>query len=244
MNALKVAVGLVIAGLFFAQGGVGALPAEEKGKPAEATAAPVKLFNGKDLTGWVIRGDKTKSQWVVGAAKLDPADPTKILADLGGTDLVNLAKVTDIYTEQKFTDCIVKCEVMTPKSSNSGIYLMGEYEVQVCDSFGKTSGFTTGDNGGIYSVAAPKDPVYKKAGEWQTFEIHFQAPKFDADGKKTANAKFIKVILNGKVIHENVEAPKPTGTELTAKEVASGPLMLQGNHGPIAFRNIEITPLK
>jgi len=211
---------------------------------AEEAAAPVKPFNGKDLTGWVLRGDKAGSKWAAGTAKLDPADPSKIIAEPGGTDLVNVMRGVDIYTEQKFGDCIVKCEVMTPRGSNSGIYLMGEYEVQVCDSSGKTSGFTSGDQGGIYGTAAPKNPKYQKPGDWDKFEIHFQAPKFDADGKKTANAKFIKVLLNGSVIHENVEAPKPTGSELSAKEVAKGPLMFQGDHGPVALRNIEIAPLK
>jgi len=210
---------------------------------AEEAAAPVKPFNGKDLTGWTIRKDKEKSKWVVGAAKLDPADMQKITVTAGGSDLINPEKGEDIYTDQKFGDCVVKVEVLTPKRSNSGIYLMGEYEVQIGDSFSKTSGFGPGDMGGIYATAAPKDPKYNKVGEWDKFEIHFQAPKFDAAGKKTANAKFVKVLLNGSVIHENVEAPKPTGGELS-KEVPTGPLMFQGDHGPVAFRNLEITPVK
>jgi hypothetical protein len=241
--------GLQLLTLFYNQGNNVAYLEFE---PADATATasapaagtPIKLLNGKDLTGWVVRGDKAKGKWVVGAARLNPADPTKVLADAGGTDLVNTAKSEDIYTDQKFTDCIVTCEVMTPKGSNSGIFLMGEYEVQVCDSSGKTSNFANSDNGGIYATVAPKNPVNKKPGEWQKFEITFQAPRFDAAGKKISNAKFVKVVLNGSVIHENAEAPKPTGSELSAKEVPSGPLMLQGDHGPIAYRNISITPLK
>ena len=67
------------------------------------------------------------------------------------------------------------------------------------------------------------------------------APRFDAAGKKTANAKFVKVVLNGATIHENVDTPAPTGGEL-GPEVAKGPLMFQGDHGPVAFRNIKITP--
>ena len=205
--------------------------------------APIKPFNGKDLTGWIPNGDKAKSKWTVGAAKLDPADPSKITAESGGTDLVNTGKAMDIYTEQTFDDVIVKCETLTPKGSNSGIYLMGEYEVQVCDSTAKTGGYTTGDHGAIYGVSAPKDPKYNKTGVWDKFEIHFQAPRFDADGKKTANAKFLKVILNDVVIQENVEVKKPTGSELNPKESAKGPLMFQGNHGPVGIRNIEITPV-
>ena len=97
--------------------------------------------------------------------------------------------------------------------------------------------------GGIYTAAAPKKNACKKAGEWQKFVIDFQAPKFGADGKKTSNGKFLKVTFNDVVIHENVEVTKSTGGGLTGKEVASGPLMLQGDHGPVAFRNIKITPV-
>jgi hypothetical protein len=81
----------------------------------------------------------------------------------------------------------------------------------------------------------------KKPGEWQKFVIDFQAPKFEG-GKKVSNAKFIKVMLNDQVIHENVEAPKPTGSELSRTEVPTGPLLLQGDHGPVAFRNLKIAP--
>jgi hypothetical protein len=210
---------------------------------AGEAAAPVKLFNGKDMTGWKFRGDAAKSQWVVGTAKLDPDNPTKLVVDAGGTDLVNKTRGVDLISEEKFGDCIVTCDVMVSKGSNSGIYLQGEYEIQLFDSFGKEGGFGPGDMGGLYSTAAPKNPVYKKPGEWQSFEIHFQAPKFDDSGKKTANAKFIKVVLNGVTIHENVEAPKPTGGQL-GPETAKGPLMFQGDHGPVAFRNVEVKPLK
>jgi len=128
---------------------------------------------------------------------------------------------------------------MIPKGSNSGIYLMGEYEVQVLDSYGKDK-VGPGDMGGIYGNAAPKVNACKKPGEWQTFVIDFQAPRFDKD-KKTANAKFLRVVLNEQVIHENVEVKGPTGGAL-GKEVAEGPLMIQGDHGPIAIRSVKVTP--
>jgi len=207
---------------------------------AKDSGKVITLFNGKDLTGWKIRGTKEKSLWVVGTVKVDPDDPKKVVVEAGGTDLIDKARSEDIYTEEEFGDCTISCDVFVPKGSNSGIYPMGRYEVQVCDSYGKEKDFGPGDMGGIYSTAGPKNPKYLKPGEWNTFEIVFQAPKFDADGKKTANAKFVKVVLNGATIHENVEAPKPTGGEL-GKEVPKGPLMLQGDHGPIAYRNIKIT---
>jgi hypothetical protein len=116
---------------------------------------------------------------------------------------------------------------------------MGEYEVQVLDSYGKQQ-VGPGDMGGIYNTAAPKVNVCKMPGEWQKLVIDFRAPKFDASGNKTQNAKFVKVSLNDQVIHENVEVVGPTPAFLTGKESATGPLMFQGDHGPVAFRNVKV----
>jgi hypothetical protein len=128
---------------------------------------------------------------------------------------------------------------MVPKGSNSGVYVMGEYEVQVFDSYGKQK-IGAGDLGGLYGAAAPKTNAAKAPGEWQKMVIEFQAPKFDGD-KKTANARFLKVTLNGEVIHENVEMKGPTPSGVSGKEATTGPLMFQGDHGAVAFRNIRIT---
>jgi hypothetical protein len=115
--------------------------------------------------------------------------------------------------------------------------------VQILDSFGrKDAELKYGDCGGIYNTAAPRTNASKAPGEWQGFDIVFQAPRF-GDGKKTANAKFIKVIHNGKVIHENVEVKGPTTASLGGAEKPLGPLMLQGDHGPVAFRNIRLRPV-
>jgi len=209
-------------------------------------------FNQTDLKGWKLRNEKN-SHWVVGRAALDEKEPQQLSVHVlkpgqdGGpraVELVNDLKKgehgCDIYTEEKFGDCTVECELMIPKGSNSGIYLMGEYEVQVLDSYGKKD-VGKGDMGAIYSTAAPKKNACKKPGEWQKFVIEFEAPRFE-DGKKTKPAKFVKVTLNDEVIHEDVEAPKPTGSELSSKEAPTGPLMFQGDHGPVSFRNIKITP--
>ena len=169
---------------------------------------------------------------------LDPKSPDKIVFKEGTGELVNTSTGSeDIYTEAKYGDCLVEIEVMVPKGSNSGIYLMGEYEVQVLDSFGKEK-VGPGDMGGIYSTAAPKVNASKKPGEWQKFVIDFQAPKFEGT-KKVSNAKFIKVTLNDQVIHENVEATKPTGNELSKTEVPTGPPLLQGDHGPVSFSEYQ-----
>ncbi len=208
-------------------------------------------FNGTDLAGWKVKkGQEAKSKWGVGRANLDENNPTKLAfvkippqADGGPgvREMVNEASGgVDIFTEEKFGDCTIELEFMVPKGSNSGIYVMGEYEVQILDSFGKEK-VGPGDVGGLYGAAAPKTNAAKKPGEWQKFVIVFQAPRFE-DTKKVANAKFIKVELNGQVIHENVEMKGPTPSGVTNKEAPTGPLMFQGDHGPVAFRNIKITP--
>ena len=98
--------------------------------------------------------------------------------------------------------------------------------------------------GGIYAAAAPKLNASKAPGEWQRFVIDFRAPKFDDKGMKTGNAKFVKIELNGQVIHENVELKGPTPGGLTGKEAAAGPVMYQGDHGVVSYRNLKVTPVK
>ncbi len=122
---------------------------------------------------------------------------------------------------------------------------MGEYEVQILDSYGRPAAkLGQGDLGALYSAAAPKVNAAKKPGEWQKFVIDFQAPKFEGT-KKVSNAKFVKVTLNDVVLHENVEMKGPTPSGVTGKESPDGgPLMFQGDHGPVAFRNIKVTPRK
>jgi hypothetical protein len=211
---------------------------------------PVEPFNGKDLSGWKLK-DAKKSKWAAEWVRVDSDKPGELAvnpqqsASPPPRTLANMkGGGTDIFTEEKFGDITLELEFMVPKGSNSGIYLMGEYEVQVLDSFGKPDDkLGQGDLGALYSAAAPKKNASKKPGEWQKFVIEFQAPKFEG-GKKTANAKFVKVTLNDVVLHENVEMKQQTPGGLTGKEAPTGPLMFQGDHGPVAFRNIKITPRK
>jgi hypothetical protein len=199
----------------------------------------VEPFNCKDLTGWKLRGNAERSKWVVGTAKLQEGKPAELDVTSGGTEMINSASHSvDIYSEAKFGDCLIEVEVMVPKGSNSGIYLMGNYEIQILDSFGREK-MGPGDMGAVYSNTAPLVNASKAPGEWQKYVIDFRAPKFDAEGKKTANAKIVKCILNGQTIHDNVEINGVTGGALN-KEAATGPLMFQGDHGPVADRNLKI----
>ncbi len=209
---------------------------------AAPQASPIELFNGKDLAGWQLKGDPKRSKWAIGKAGLDPSDPTKLQVSPGGSDLVNLATSLDLFTQERFGDARLELDVMVPRRSNSGIYIMGEYEIQILDSYGRTR-MGKGDMGAIYGAAPPRVNACKAPGQWQHFVIEYQAPRFDAQGKKTANARILRVTLNGQVLHENVELKGATPGGVTGHEVPKGPLMFQGNHGPVALRNIRITPL-
>lgn len=214
-----------------------------------AHAGETSLFNGKDLQGWL----EPVAPWaVVSAVSVDSKDPKAFTTTPGEGVFFNSKKGAPLVTKAEFGDAEIHIEYCVPKDSNSGVYIMGRYEVQIFDSFGK-SAIGEHDNGAIYQRwdpargkgnegyegHTPKVNASKAPGEWQSFDITFRAPRFDAAGKKTENAKFIKVVHNGTVIHENVEMTGPTrgGRE---PEVASGPILLQGDHGPVAFRNLRV----
>ncbi len=156
-----------------------------------------------------------------------------------------------LVTKWEHGDLLLELEVMLPKGSNSGIYLQGRYEVQLLDSWGvKHPRYA--DMGGIYRNwltepgarlfgIPPTSNSSKAPGLWQKLEILFRAPRFDSEGRKTSSARFEYVDLNGVRIHENVEVSLPTGGPIGEGEVKKGPLMIQGDHGPVALRNIKYT---
>lgn len=216
--------------------------------PAADKAAEAIQFNGRDLTGW---GKSTGTWQAVGAAPLDPTDNKAFAPQPGRGVLLNSASnhTVNLISEAEHGDVEAHVEFAVPKSSNSGVYFQGRYEIQVFDSFGVKSP-KYNDCGGVYgscSGSAPEFPgrgpnvnASKPPGEWQSFDVVFRAPRFDAKGKKIENAKFIKVTHNGQVIHENVEVPRPTCAARFLDEKPLGPLMLQGDHGPVAFRNLRV----
>ena len=183
--------------------------------------------------------------------------PEAVLFSPGQGILLNMndeSKKDHLVSTFEHGDIELELEVMIPKGSNSGIYLQGRYEIQLLDSWGILDAKYS-DIGGIYRNwekepgkiymgKAPLSNPAKAPGLWQKMEISFRAPKFDSTGKKIANARFVSVELNGVKIHENVEVPLPTGGPLENNEKPMGPLMIQGDHGPVAFRNITYRLMK
>ncbi len=182
-----------------------------------------------------------------------PPPPPKAVETTPGTGILlneNTESQKDhLLTSWEHGDILLDMEVMIPKGSNSGVYLQGRYELQLKDSWGKikASSYDLGgihrnweeEKGKIYMGKAPLSNAAKAPGLWQRLTIAFKAPKFNAQGQKVANARFVYVDLNGQRIHENVEVPLPTGGPIEKNEAANGPLMIQGDHGAMAFRNIR-----
>ena len=207
-----------------------------------------------------FRGPKLGDWFTATEVALDPKNPKLLSAKEGKGEIwVNGPKgrTNDLFTKEKFGDVEVHLEFMVAKNSNSGIKFHGHYEVQIFDSFGKSADKIDGsDCGGVYPRAelkpkyhhidhgiAPKVNACKAPGEWQTMDVTFLAPCLDKDGKKIANARLPKVVLNGQVVHDDTELKTPTGDRWNNREFAEGPIMLQGDHGPVAFRNVKVRRL-
>ena len=210
------------------------------------SAAPWKKVDA----GWLFASD----------AGLDAAKPARLKPkDATGPVWVNgeTGRVPNLVTKRDYADVEVHVEFLLGKNSNSGIKFHAVYEIQLRDTAANKGELSGDDCGGIYPRAedkpkyhhidkgvAPKVNAAKPAGEWQTLEATFTAPRFDADGKKTANAKVVKATLNGQTIHENVELKTPTGSNWNKPEKPAGPFMLQADHGPTAFRNVRLRETK
>ena len=183
----------------------------------------ISLFDGKTMNGWKLRHKGGRNGWRVENGVL-----------------INQPPSTDIVTERAFGDFQLHIEFKLPKGSNSGVYLQGRYEIQIDDAYGrKPSRYNCG---AIYSLIAPRFNASKPANEWQTYDVKFVQARRDARGKIVRKAR-ITVIHNGVTIIDNAEIPRVTGGALDRNEGTPGPLMLQGDHGPVQYRNIFIRPL-
>ena len=221
-----------------------------------ATAADkewTSLIGDHELDAW---RKPTGSWYVAGDARPDPAEPARLAGVPGRGAIINgPGKTRNLYSKEDYGDIEAHFEFLIPRDSNSGVKLQGLYEIQICDSVSAQK-LTGSESGGVYPRAellpryhhlddgyAPKVNAARPAGEWQTLDLIFKAPRFDAAGKKVANARFVKVVLNGQVVQEDLELKAPTGHAWRLPEVPRGPLMLQADHGPVAFRNIRVRRL-
>ena len=174
------------------------------------------LFNGKDTTGWHARRTDRPSLWVVEDGILK----NNLKAGEHGVDLI---------TDAKYWNFTVRYEFMVPDGSNSGFYLRGRHEIQILgdNAAGKPA---INGNGAIYNFKAPDVFASKPGTEWQTVEATIIGNK-------------ITVHLNGQLIHDGVACDKATGSELDKDVNEPGSLFLQGDHGVVSFRKIEIKEL-
>lgn len=172
----------------------------------------VRLFNGRDLSGWQPRNRAQESGWVVEEGLLR-----------------NIAHRTDLITTERWDDFKLHAEFRYPQGSNSGIYLRGRYEIQIQDDYGLEP--ESHLIGGIYGFLTPRINAARRAGEWQSIDA-------------TLVGRRVTEVLNGETVLDRQEIPGITGGALDSDEGASGPIMLQGDHGPIDFRNVTLTPAR
>lgn len=162
-----------------------------------------------------------------------------------GEAIDGLLRNNDIATKRKFGDYHLHLEFRTPYKplargqgrGNSGVYHQGRYETQVLDAFGQTG--EDNETGGIYKVAKPKVNMCLPPLTWQSYDIDFEAAKFDTEGKEQIEPAYLTVRLNGELIHDRqpVKGPTGGGKPVTAEP---GPIFLQGHGNPVFYRNIWI----
>ncbi len=202
---------------------------------AKPPAGAVVLFDGKDFDAWKRiskkSGDESVQWKLVGAGAMEVKPRTG-----------------SIITKKEFADVKLHLEFRTPfmpdargqKRGNSGVYLHGRYEVQVLDSYGLEG--MDNECGGIYKVAPPLVNMCAPPMQWQTYDITFQAPRFDSTGKLIRDAR-MTVIHNGVKIHDNVEVSKATKAAQGGDVTQRGGIYLQDHGNPVQYRNIWLVKL-
>ncbi len=215
-------------------------PAAQFGQPPSDA---IILFNGKDLSQWRSDRGNGEAKWKI----------------VDNDYMVVTPKAGSIHTEKVFGNCQLHVEWKTPEGvpakvtdqnrSNSGVFFMGRYEIQVLDSYTddnyKTnSTYADGQASAIYGSHPPMVNATRKPGEWQTYDIAFLRPIFDEKGNVVRKAR-VTVFHNGVCVHNNVEIEGTTSHKVKAKYTPheEGPIGLQDHGNPIAFRNIWIREL-
>ncbi len=226
--------------------------------PVETVYRGKRMKSGKGLDGTVTTGDGASRPWVAvrapawktpkGAAA--QRKPARAVALFNGTDvggwlpadktkpvgwvvadgaLDNQGRANNIYSDRKFSDFKLQVEFNVGPKSNSGVYLRGRYEIQILDDAGLPP--ESHGNGSLYGFITPSTNASKPAGEWQTLEA-------------TLVGNRATVVLNGTTVIDDEEIPGVTGGALDSDEARPGPIMLQGDHGPIQYRKVVVTPFK
>lgn len=226
----------------------------------DVTGEWTELVSTDGTTGFVKIG---KSMTLCGDVQLRP-DSKELIGKPGAGVIAALKTLrygdaNNLVSKESFGDCELTLEFLIGKGSNSGVKLQERYEIQLYDSHGAKKP-SAKDCGGVYphwvirengrgiryidEGVPPLSNAAKPAGAWQELYIVFKAPRFDSEGRKTENARFVRVELNGSVVQQDVELESPTGNSTTPlPEVAAAPLYLQMDHGPVAFRNVRVKPL-
>jgi hypothetical protein len=202
---------------------------------AKPPSDAIVLFDKGSLDHFVSVNDNEPAQWKV-----------------RGNHFTVVPGTGNIHTIEQFGDIQLHIEFRIPKdaekfdgqkSGNSGIYIMGKYEIQVLNSYEKTTEFNR-QAGSVYNQYAPLVNASLKPGQWQTYDIVFKAPEFDENGNQI-NPPYITVFHNGVLIQNNVEIMGPTVAynENLPDNAEQGPLMLQDHDNKVSFRNIWIRKL-
>jgi hypothetical protein len=214
-------------------------------------AGRTRLGADDDFAAW----HQPVGDWYeAGDAMLDPNDSGRLVGKPGTGVLINRSRTNSLVTRQTFQDVEVHLEFMVARGANSGVIFHGNYEIQILDS-AHVKEPTGAHCGGVYP-RAEAEPTYhhidegspprlnaaRPPGRWQTLHIIFQSPRFDGAGNKTAHARFVRVVHNGLVIQEDVVMPYACGANWERRQSPSGPIILQGDYGLVAFRNIRARP--
>ena len=203
--------------------------------PGKPPSDAIVLFDGKDLSKWVQKKDGTAAQWKVQNGYFEVA-----------------AKTGDIRTKDGFGDCQLHVEFREPDPpkgedqdrGNSGVFLMGLYEIQVLDSYNSKT-YADGQVSAVYGQYPPLVNAARAPGQWQIYDIIWHGPRFDASGK-LARPAHVTVFHNGVLTQDNVELTGPTGHHVRPPYAAGPdklPLALQDHNHPVRYRNIWLREL-